>query len=160
MNKMVFNGKLIKVYSINNKDLVIHPGAVVIIPIISKDKIILVKQYRFAIKKSTWEVPAGTLKPKESPLKCAKRELEEETGYKAGRLLKLLTFYSSPGFLFEKMHLFLATNLTKGLQNFDEDENIKIKVFTLKEIEKMILKNKIIDAKTIVSILFLKNFLK
>ncbi|MFH1824730.1 MAG: NUDIX hydrolase [Candidatus Firestonebacteria bacterium] len=160
MKNMVFNGKLIKVYSVNNKDLVIHPGASVVIPLISKDNIILVKQYRFAIKKWTWEVPAGTLKSEESPLRCAKRELEEETGYKAGKLTKLLSFYSSPGFLFEKMHLFLATDLKIGVLNLDEDENIKIKVFNLKEIEKMIFENKIVDAKTLVAILFLKNFLK
>lgn len=101
MSKLHFIGRLIKVYTKENKDLIIHPGAAVIIPMLSKDRIILVKQYRFAINKWTWEVPAGTLGKKEAPIKCAKRELEEETGFKAGKIKKLITFYSSRIFIRE-----------------------------------------------------------
>lgn len=113
----------------------------------------MVRQPRFAIKQMTWEVPAGTLGKGENPLLCAKRELEEETGLKAGKIKKILAFYSSPGFLHEKMHLYKATNLKAGTMNLDDDEEITVKVFTKKELLRMIKTGKIVDAKTIVALL-------
>ena len=160
MQKLGFRGKLIKVYDANGMDLVIHPEASVIIPILPGNKVVLVRQYRFPIKKYTWEVPAGCLKKGEAPLVCAKRELEEETGFKAGKIRKLLYFYSSPGFLVEKMHIYLATNLKKGKQNFDEDEDIDVGIFTIAEIKKLIKSNKLIDSKTLIALMYWLNHLK
>jgi len=94
MKKLRFSGRLIKVYTWQNKDFVQHPGAAVIVPFVSKDKVIMVRQPRFAINQMTWEVPAGTLGKGENPFICAKRELEEETGLKAGKIKKILSFYS------------------------------------------------------------------
>jgi ADP-ribose pyrophosphatase len=159
MKKLGFLGKLIKVYNVNGMDLVIHPGASVIIPILPDNKVVLVRQYRFPIKQYTWEVPAGTLKKGEPPLVCAKRELEEETGFKAGKIRKLLHFYSSPGFLVEKMHIYLATNLKKGKQNFDEDEDIDVGIFTIAETKRLIKTNKLTDSKTLIALLYLLDFL-
>ncbi|MFH1074082.1 MAG: NUDIX hydrolase [Candidatus Firestonebacteria bacterium] len=144
---------MIKTYTWQNKDFVQHPGAAVIVPFISKDKVIMVRQPRFAISQITWEVPAGTLGKSENPLVCAKRELEEETGLKAGKIKKILAFYSSPGFLHEKMHLYKATNLKTGKMNLDEDEKITVKIFRKSELMKMIRSGKIVDAKTIVALL-------
>ena len=153
MKKLRFSGRLIKVYTWQNKDFVQHPGAAVIVPFVSKNQVIMVRQPRFAIKQMTWEVPAGTLGKGENPLLCAKRELEEETGLKAGKIKKILAFYSSPGFLHEKMHLYKATNLKAGQMNLDDDEEITVKIFTKTQLLKMIKTGKIVDAKTIVALL-------
>ncbi|MEI6845792.1 MAG: NUDIX hydrolase [Candidatus Firestonebacteria bacterium] len=153
MKKLRFSGRLIKAYTWQNKDFVQHPGAAVIVPFVNKYKVIMVRQPRFAIKQMTWEVPAGTLGKNENPLVCAKRELEEETGLKAGKIKKILAFYSSPGFLHEKMHLYKATNLKAGKMNLDEDEDITVKIFTKSQLMKMIRKGKIVDAKTIAALL-------
>ncbi len=153
MKKLRFSGKLIKVYTWQNKDFVQHPGAAVIVPFLDKNRVIMVNQPRFAIGQNTWEVPAGTLKKGEDPLFCAKRELEEETGYRPGRLKKIAAFYSSPGFLHEKMHLYKATDLKPGKMNLDDDEKITVKVFTRKKLLKMIKTGKITDGKTIAALL-------
>ena len=153
MKKLRFSGRLIKAYTWQNKDFIQHPGAAVIVPFLDKNRVIMVNQPRFAISQNTWEIPAGTLKKGENPFLCAKRELEEETGYKAGKIKKILAFYSSPGFLHEKMHLYKATNLKPGKMNPDEDENITIKVFTRKQLLKMIKTGRIVDGKTIAALL-------
>ncbi|MEI7905341.1 MAG: NUDIX hydrolase [Candidatus Firestonebacteria bacterium] len=158
--KLLATGKLIKFYASENKDLVLHPGAAVIVPILPDGRILMVKQRRFAIQKWSWEVPAGTLEDKEKPLNCAKRELEEETGYKAGKIRKILDFYSSPGFLHERMHIYLATSLHKGAQNLDEDEEIRVYPLKMSEILGLIRKNRVYDAKTIAAILFYREFLE
>ena len=158
--KLLATGKLIKFYASENKDLVLHPGASVIVPVMDDGRILMVKQRRFAIQKWSWEVPAGTLDAGEKPLTCAKRELEEETGYKAGKIKKILAFYSSPGFLREKMHIYLATSLHKGTQNLDEDEEIRVYPMKLSHILTLIRHSKVHDAKTIAAILYYKEFVK
>ena len=105
-------------------------------------------------------MPAGTLDSKEKPLTCAKRELEEETGYKAGKIRKILNFYSSPGFLHERMHIYLATSLHKGAQNLDEDEEIRVYPLKMSQILGLIRKNRVYDAKTIAAILFYREFIQ
>lgn len=135
------------------------PKAVGILPVLDNGKIILVKQYRFPIKKEIWEIPAGKLRKNEKPELGAKRELEEETGFEAKRLEKIAEFFVSPGYSTEYLYLFRATGLKRGRQNLDEGEIIeKIKEFSLKEALRMIKKREIIDGKTILAIFFEKFF--
>lgn len=167
--KRIYNGKIIKIYKDlvklkNNKSIrekIIHPGSVVIFPVLNKKtkNIIFIKQYRYAINKYIFELPAGTLKKGETPANCAKRELEEETGYISKNLKRISVFYPSPGIINEKMHLFIASDLIPSIQKPDEDEQIQIVKIRLNTSLKMIKTGKIIDAKTIIGILFYKNFL-
>ena len=166
----IYDGRIIKFYNdkinIQNKiltrELVVHPGSVVIIPVLDEktNEIILIKQFRYTINKTIIELPAGTLEKNENPLSCAKRELLEETGYKTKFLKKIAEFYPSPGIMTEKMHLFIARNLIKSKQNFDIDEKIKVIFVNLNKAIKMILKGQIKDAKTIAGLLLYKNLLK
>ena len=126
-----------------------HIGACAIIPLISKDKVILIKQFRIALEKYIWEIPAGTLEKKEKPEKCAKRELIEEIGYKAGRLKKLGEIYPAVGYSDEVLHIFKATDLIKTQVMQEKDEIIEPKMFTRPQIGKMIRSGKIRDSKTI-----------
>jgi ADP-ribose pyrophosphatase len=118
-----------------------------------KKRILLVRQYRLPARQYLWEIPAGRLDPGETPLKAAKRELAEETGYRAGKWKKLVSYYPSPGFLAERMTIFVATKLTAGEAHNMEDERIEIGWFSRKDVEKMIRSGRIIDGKTIVGYL-------
>jgi ADP-ribose pyrophosphatase len=135
------------------RETVIHPGAAAILPILSRDKIILVRQLRYAARRELWEIPAGTLDKGEKPLHCARRELEEETGYKAKIFKKLVSFYPCPGYSSEIIHLYQATRLIKTLAHPETDEDIKIKIFTRSEIRKSLAQRKFIDAKTIIGLM-------
>ncbi|NUO07891.1 MAG: NUDIX hydrolase [Candidatus Brocadia sp.] len=136
------------------REVIEHPGSAAIIPFVSEDEIFLIKQYRHAVKETLYEIPAGTLDKGETFITCAGRELEEETGYKAGKLEPLIILYPSPGILSETMHLFKATNLIKTQTNYQADESIKgiIQVKLSKALE-MVKKGEIRDAKTACSIL-------
>ncbi len=131
---------------------------VVIIPITNDGKIILERQFRPAINKSIYEVPAGNIEEGETPQNAALRELKEETGYRAGKLIYLAKIYGSPGILSETQHLFLATRLRKGERHLDPTEDIKIKAVSKSVAMNMILNKKINDAKTMVAILYLNAF--
>lgn len=133
-----------------------HPGAVVIIPLLGKDTIIFVEQFRPALKSSILELPAGTLKKNESCEDAVKRELVEETGFTAKKIKEILKIYPAPGYTTELMHLFLAWDLRKGLQRLDKDELLKIKTLKIDEAFNLIKKRKIIDSKTIIGIIYLK----
>jgi len=139
--------------------IVFHfPKTVAILPEVEKEKFALVFQYRFPPKRKIWEIPAGKLEEGEDPVDAAKRELLEETGYLAKNLKKVAEFFVSPGYSPEYMYLFFAKNLKKGRQKFSSDEKIeKVKIFSLKEILKMIENKKIVDVKTILAILLYKN---
>ena len=137
------NGKL------SNRDIIKHPGACAIIPFISENEIILVEQFRKPLERTLLEIPAGKLNKNESPITCAHRELEEETGYKAKDMIYLGKIATAPGFCDEIIHLFKATNLYDGTKSCDEDEITDIKRFTLDEMKLMIKKGEIIDTKTI-----------
>jgi len=139
------------------REIVEHPGAVAIVPII-EDKIIMVRQFRQTAKKNLLELPAGTLRSGESPEECAERELIEETGYKAGCLKKLLQCYVAPGYNTEVIHIYLATDLAKAEQRLEKDEDIEIVKVNLEYALRMIERNEIEDAKSIVGIMFLSNF--
>ena len=136
------------------REVIEHPGSAAIIPFITKDEIILIKQYRHAVKELIYEIPAGTLDEGETFITCAGRELEEEIGYKAGILEPLVILYPSPGVLSETMHLFKATNLVKTQINYQLDESIKgIVQIKLSDALEMVKKGEIKDAKTVCSIL-------
>jgi len=134
------------------REIVRHTGAVAIVPLMSDTEVLLVKQYRFAAGADLWEIPAGTLEPGESAEQCAARELEEETGYRAGDMQPVLRFYTTPGFCDELMHLFIARNLTPGRQKLDSDESLVTGTFQLDRARAMIVAGEIRDAKTIVGL--------
>ena len=142
------NGKMAK------REIVEHSGAVAILPIINKDRIFLIRQFRKPIENELIELPAGKLEKGEDPEECAIRELEEEIGYKAGKLQKLTSIYTSPGFANEIIHIYLALDLIKTKINRDEDEFMDILELSIDEAEKMIGDGRITDGKTIVGILF------
>ena len=127
-----------------------HQGSAVIMPVDENGRLLLVKQYRLPARKYLWELSAGRLDPGETALKAAKRELTEETGYKAKKWSKLVTYWASPGFLAETMTIYLAEELTAGKQQPMEDERIETQWFTAKEIGEMIDAGKIQDGKTII----------
>jgi ADP-ribose pyrophosphatase len=142
------------------REVAVHPGGAVIVPITEEGKIILVTQFRYPFQKVLMEVPAGKLEAGEDPMKCAERELEEETGFKAGNIKKLGEIYTAPGYCTEILHIYVAKNLTPGDHNREEGElGMQIHEFTLDEIEDKIAKGEIVDGKTICSIHHLKNFL-
>jgi ADP-ribose pyrophosphatase len=125
-----------------------HRGGVAIIAQPERGHIILVRQYRPAIERTMWEVPAGKLEVGEDPLDCATRELSEETGYRAQHLRKLWSFYTAPGFCTERMHLFVAEGLAPGKPSPEEDEAIEVKIFGVEEAWAMAVADELPDAKT------------
>ncbi len=138
--------------------IVQHGGSAVAMPIDDRKRVLLVRQFRLPARKYLWELPAGRVDPGETPLKAAKRELKEETGYRAKKFEKLTEFYGSPGFLAEKMTIYMATGLTAGEQTPMEDERIETRWFNSKEMEAMILGGEIPDAKTQIGYLMWKKF--
>ncbi len=134
------------------REVVRHPGAAVVVPILDDRRIILIRQFRYPAQKEIWEVPAGTMEPGETPETCALREVEEETGYRAERVEPTLTFYSSPGFCDEKMHLFHALNLTQTTPSLDEDESLQVAIFPIEEALRMAVSGEVEDAKSIIGI--------
>jgi ADP-ribose diphosphatase len=137
------------------REVVCHPGSVVMLPCFPDGRVLLVRQYRNAARQSLWELPAGTLEPREPPRHAAQRELAEETGFRARSLKHLCDFFPSPGVLNEKMHLFEARGLTPSLATPDPDERIHVRRCTRDELRKMIASSKILDAKTLVGLLWL-----
>jgi len=137
-----------------------HPGAVAIIPFLNDlSDIVLVKQYRYPVKKLTYELPAGKLAIGENPHDCAIRELEEETGYTAQNIQKIISFNPSAAFSTEILHIYIAKNLKKTKQMPDEDEFIEPKIINFTKALNMIKNGEIIDSKTIIGLLFFKCFL-
>ncbi len=134
------------------RDVIVHPGAVGIVPVLNNKEIILIKQFRTALDKEIYEIPAGTLEPGEAPELCAQRELEEECGYQAKKWEKIFSFYTAPGFCTELMHLFVAKELIQTAQNLEPDEQIEPVCANWKQIQKWIQEEKIQDAKTLVGI--------
>jgi ADP-ribose pyrophosphatase len=133
--------------------IVHHRGSAVMMPVDDRKRILLVRQYRLPAQRMLWELPAGSVDPGEKPLQTAKRELKEETGYRAKNWKKLVSFFPSPGFLTEMMTIFLATDLTAGEATPMGDERIETRWFTAKEIEAAIDGGEILDAKTMLGYL-------
>lgn len=136
--------------------IVHHRGSAVMMAVDDRKRILLVRQYRLPAQRSLWELPAGSVDPGEKPLQTAKRELIEETGYRAKTWTKLVSFFPSPGFLTEKMTIFLATDLKAGDAKPMDDERIETRWFTAKEIESAIDAGEILDAKTMIGYLVWK----
>lgn len=166
--QVIFNGKKLRleVHHLRDettgrrftREVVVHPGAVVVLPFISKDRILLIRNRRYAVGQVLLELPAGTLDGKESPMNCAGRELLEETGYLAGRLRPLGSFYTSPGVLSEKMYAFAAYDLEQKQQALEEGEEIELRSATLQEAAEMIRTGQIVDGKTIATLLMYQRF--
>ncbi len=141
------------------REIVEHRGAAAIVALDDQARVALVRQYRVGAKSETLEIPAGTLEEGEEPARCATRELTEETGFHALKWDDLGYFYSSPGFLTEKMHLFLARELTRGQAAPEADEQIKVELVALDQAVKMIERGEIVDAKTMVGLLRVQRLL-
>lgn len=163
--KNIFSGRILKINELivklpdgntTKREIISHPGAVAIIPILPNNKIIFVKQYRKAIEKSILEIPAGTLEKNENPKECAKRELIEETGYKAKNIKKILEFYPAAGYSSEKIHIFIAKGLSLVGVNTEPDEFIKTVILTRNQIKKLYKEGKIKDSKTLIGLFLLR----
>ncbi|MCH9627712.1 MAG: ADP-ribose pyrophosphatase [Chlamydiales bacterium] len=162
--KVLFHGKRVDLLSIDVKhpkggiiqrEVVDHPGAVVILPLLDDDRVILIRNERYVVQETLWELPAGTLEAGEEPLACAERELEEETGYRSGTISPLFECYSTPGFCNEKLFIFLAKDLTQVGQNLDATEKIEVVPTLIEQAHKMMRNGEIRDAKTIAALLYI-----
>ncbi len=159
--KLVFNGSIFDVRTDRiregeleySRDIVVHKGSAVIVPVFDDGTVALVRQYRHAAGIFMLEVPAGSLEIDEDPLTGAIRELEEEVGVVAENVELITEFYVSPGFLTEKMYVFLATSLTETAQNLDGDENIAIERIPLAAAVEMARDGRIEDAKSIIGLM-------
>lgn len=136
------------------RDLIIHGGISVIVPVIDSQRIILIRQFRYGAGEYLWELPAGTLRRSETPLACAKREIEEEIGFRAGKWSRLGSCFVSPGFNTEILHCFAAKGLKKTQTKLEEDEILQPHVFTKTEIKRMIHQRAIRDAKSLVALFY------
>lgn len=160
--KHIFDGRVISLQvdtvelpdgSTGTREVVKHPGAVAVVAI--KDgRLLLVDQYRQALGRCELEIPAGKLEKGENPLEAAKRELQEETGYHGGQITHLHSFYTSPGFADEIIHLYLAEDLTGGELSLDDDEFIEVYEASFDEAQRFIAEGRISDAKTLLAVYF------
>ena len=141
---------------VTQRDVVRHPGAVAIVPILDDGRVALIRQFRYATGKTLLEIPAGTLEQGEPPLECAARELREETGYEAKEFEPLLSCFMVPGYSDEVIHFFVARGLSVVGDDPEIDEEITLELYSQEEVRRMIEENVIEDAKTIVGILYMK----
>jgi len=167
-SEKIFSGKLIDLYfdhvelpngKSSTREWINHPGAVCIIPILPDGNLCLIRQYRYGPRDEFIEIPAGKLDTGEDPLVCAKRELQEEIGYIAGKLTFLTNIYPAIGFSNEKMWMYLAEDLQLSNQSLDQDEFLELLPLSLEEAIDLIKQGKITDVKTIIGILWLDRFL-
>jgi ADP-ribose pyrophosphatase len=171
-SKRIHTGKIIKLdqdrirYPDGSEaevDIVRHPGASAVVPFLTDPEgedpqILLLRQYRYAAGGYLYEIPAGRLDPDEAPAACAARELKEETGCSAGRLEPLITMVTTPGFTDERIHLFMATDITHGEAAREADEFVDVVVMRLSEALELIQRGEIIDGKTALGILYAAGF--
>lgn len=164
-SKVAFAGRLLKVnidtVTLPNgrettRELIHHPGAVAVVPILDDGSMVFVKQYRYPLGTVLYEIPAGKLDPDEDPDVCARRELSEETGYSAREWQKLTSIVTTPGFTDEVIHLYAARGLEKYAQHTDEDEFIDIVVLTPQQVKQMVLEGTIYDSKTLSALCLLE----
>jgi len=139
-------------------DIVEHPVSYTVIARPRPDQVLLVRQYRHATSRYLWELPAGSAEPGEDALEGVRRELREETGYLATAVREVLSTYMTPGYCTECMRYFVADGLTSGPTQFDEDEDIETKAVALEDALQMIRNGEIVDAKTVVGLLYFERF--
>lgn len=162
MRNVIYQGKKIQLAlestithsgQLIEREVVLHPGAVVILPMIDDDHVCLLRNHRFSVAETLLELPAGTLKPPESPEAAAVRELAEETGYQAHHWQRLAEFYPSPGITNERMYLFVASGLVPGTPQLEEDEQIETQSIPWDEARAWVFDGTIRDAKTLIGLL-------
>ena len=165
-SQRIYNGKIINLRKDevtlpdggkSSREIVEHPGAVVILAVNNLNQVMMVRQFRKAVDNVLLELPAGTLEPSEKLISCARRELEEETGFQARKWGQIFNFYSSPGFCNESLTLFFAQDLIKTVPNTDHDEFIEVITLDKERVQKLLRKGKIRDAKTLIGILWWLN---
>jgi ADP-ribose pyrophosphatase len=154
----IFKGTRIELVKNGKKEAVIHPGAVTILPLLTDNEVVLIRNERFVVGEILWELPAGTLEKNEHPQETAARELIEETGYKASHIEYINMFYTTPGFCNERMYVYVAKNLEFVGQDLDETERITTEIKTVDEVKKMIREGSIRDGKTIAAFLYWISF--
>jgi ADP-ribose pyrophosphatase len=137
-------------------DIVEHGGSYAVVALPEPNKIVLVRQYRHAAGRELWEIPAGTAEPGEGIVNGALRELAEETGYRAASARHIYTFYMTPGFCDEVMHVIVAENLQPGMQALDEDERIVVQTFTIEETDSLLASGEICDIKTLFALMWMR----
>jgi ADP-ribose pyrophosphatase len=142
------------------REVITHPGSVVVLPVLPDGRVVMVRQYRHATRQYLWELVAGRKEAEETPKRGAARELLEETGYRAKRFKIFLDVFPTPGFLEERMYLLLAEGLTAGEAQPEEDEKIEVRAFKLKELKQIIKSGRLRDAKSIAGILYYLTFLR
>jgi len=142
------------------REVVEHPGGVGIVPVTPDNKVLMVRQYRYPMEETLLEIPAGKLDDREGPLECAVRELSEETGCTAGKIVDLGVVYPSPGFCRESLYIYLALDLKQGESHPDENEFLSVEPYGFDELTTMIIKNELPDAKSIIGILKAKLYLE
>ena len=141
-------------------ELLEHPGASAIVPLLARDRVVLLRQYRLAAEGVIWEIPAGKLDPGEPPEACAHRELKEETGYRAGRMVRTGSILTAPGFTDEQIHLFCAFELEAGATAQEPNEMIEVHEVALDRAFDMIASGDIIDAKTVTGLFHARRILE
>ena len=141
------------------REVVTHPGSVVVLPVLPDGRIVMVRQYRHATRQYLWELVAGRMEQGENPTMGARRELLEETGYRARKFSIFLDVFPTPGFLDERMYLLLAEGLTPGQASPEDDEKLTVAAYTRRQLEQMMRTGKLRDAKSIAGLLFYFSFL-
>jgi len=141
------------------REIVRHPGASMVVPILDDGRIIMIKQFRKPLEKVYYEMPAGKLDGNEDPIDCAVRELREETGYAVGKIEHILSIDTTPGFSDEIIHIYAATELEPGETEKDKDEFIETCMFSIDELLEMVYSGKITDAKTIIGVFLIQKYL-
>jgi len=168
-NSVLFHGARFEVRGIElsqrsggtmRREVVVPANAVVVLPMLDDQTVVLIRNERFAVGQTLWELPAGTIEAGEDPAFCAGRELTEETGYRADQITQLNEFYPTPGFCTELLTAFLARGLTFKGQDLDETERITTEALPLNESIQMVKDNRIRDAKTIATLLYYQTFLR
>jgi ADP-ribose pyrophosphatase len=135
------------------REIVEHRGSVAVLPVLRDGRVLLVRQYRHAAGGFLWELVAGGIDRDETPLAAARRELKEETGYEAKRFERLLSYFPSPGFLTERMHLYRATGLRPGRAEPEADEALEVRAFSRRQLERRLRRGQLRDGKTIIAVL-------